>query len=260
MEKPAQRTGLIGRDGRRRLAPGKLFSLDSMGSQAPMTPKSGAASDPLLEHFWDKGLVLIGDRVQQEYALRTPIFIDLRHKLYDDLEVLLDLGRALLDKLRRVVEREGGVSQPQQVIGIPDTATPLALTTALVSHLTSWPLSYGQMRKKPASYPGGRSGCSSYMGTIDPERQITLIDDVMASGRTKRWALNELRKQNLEAARILVVVDREQGGQTELGELSCPLYSLYKISELIEYYARTRKIDESMARKALDHVHARQFA
>ena len=225
-----------------------------------MSPESVSTSDPLLDKFWEKGLVLMGDRVREEYALKTPIFIDLRHKLYDDLEVLSQLGRALYEKLLTVAEQEGGGNKPQQVIGIPDTATPLALATALASHNTSSPVGYGQMRKKPASYPGGRSGGSSYMGTIDPRRQVTLIDDVMASGRTKRWAIEELRKEGLEVARILVVVDREQGGRAELGESPCPIYSLYTITGLIEYYAETGKVDAETARRALDHVHAKRFA
>ena len=223
-------------------------------SSTPVT-----VSDPLLDKFWEKGLVLFGDRVQEEYALKTPVFIDLRHKLYDDLEVLSALGCALHEKSYSVVDREGCAEIPQQVIGIPDTATPLALATALASHQTSWPIGYGQMRKKPASYPGGRSGGSSYMGTIDPDRQVTLIDDVMASGRTKHWAIGELGKEGLTVARILVVVDREQGGRVDLGSLPCPMYSLYTITELIEYYAGTSRIDELTARQALEHVNAKRF-
>ncbi|NJM30996.1 MAG: DMT family transporter, partial [Rhizobiales bacterium] len=47
------------------------------------------------------GLILFGDRVREEYALHTPIFIDLRHKLYEHLETLSALGGALH---RRIVE------------------------------------------------------------------------------------------------------------------------------------------------------------
>ena len=40
-------------------------------------------ADPILDAFWRRGLILLGDRVRQEYGLNTPIFIDLRHGLYD---------------------------------------------------------------------------------------------------------------------------------------------------------------------------------
>ncbi len=229
-----------------------------MGAEARLTSNEGLEPDSLLEQFWDKGLVLLGDRVREEYALHTPIFIDLRHKLYDDLEVLSSLGRALHQKLISIVDAEakGG---PQQVIGIPDTATPLALSAAIASRATTRPVSYGQMRKKPAAYPGGRSGVSSYMGTKEDSRQITLIDDVMASGRTKLWAIEELTKEGLEVSRVLVVVDREQGGKTVFNGRAYPLHSLYTISQVIHYYAGSGKVDPATAEKALAHVRSRRF-
>ena len=231
-----------------------------MGAEARLTSNEGLEPDPLLEQFWDKGLVLLGDRVHEEYALHTPIFIDLRHKLYDDLKVLSSLGQALHRKLISIVDAEADeAAAPQQVIGIPDTATPLALSMAIASLATARPVSYGQMRKKPAAYPGGRSGVSSYMGTKEDSRQITLIDDVMASGRTKLWAIEELNKEGLEVSRVLVVVDREQGGETVFNGRAYPLHSLYTISRVIHYYAGTGKVDPATAEKALDHVRSRRF-
>ncbi len=192
---------------------------------APPTP------DPLLEALWEKGLILLGDRVRREYALKTPIFIDLRHKLYDDLDLLSQLGQVLHSKLESVVTAEGETEpRPQQVIGIPDTATPIALSMALASQRSPFKLSYGQIRKTPAKYPGGERGASTYMGGRSDDREITLVDDVMASGLTKRWAISELKKDGLKVKRILVVVDREQGGHEveELKEYS--FHTLYTVT------------------------------
>ena len=225
-----------------------------------MIAERDAVADELLERFWAKGLVLFGERVQQEYGLATPIFIDLRHKLYDDLTVLAALGQALHERLISIAAGEPGRgAEAQQVIGIPDTATPLALATALGSQSTSSPVTYGQMRKKPAAYPGGRSGVSAYMGSIHDAREITLIDDVMASGRSKLWAIDELRKDGLAVKRVLVVVDREQGGEKVLEEIGCPVYSLYRISELIHYFASQGKLDAGTARAALEHIRSKRF-
>ena len=107
--------------------------------------------------------------------------------------------------------------------------------------------------------PGGRSGVSSYMGTKEDSREITLIDDVMASGRTKLWAIGELNKEELEVARVLVVVDREQGGEIAVNGRAYPLHSLYTISQVIHYYAATGKVDPETAETALDHVRSRKF-
>ena len=214
-----------------------------------------AARDPLLEAFWEEGLVLFGDRVVEEYALKTPIFIDLRHRLYDNLQTLSELGRRLHERIA-LTAREG---VPQQVIGIPDTATPLALAAALASRGSRRPLFYGQLRKEPAHYPGGRSGASAYMGICDPAREITLIDDVMASGDTKLWSIDELAKDGLQVARILVVVDREQGGAEILEKRGFPVDSLYRVTDFIEYYAADGRVDWETAERAREHCAKRRF-
>ncbi len=207
--------------------------------------------DSLLDAFWDRGLILLGRRVREEYGLNTPIFIDLRHRLYDDLGLLRALGQALH---RKITDLAGDSARVQQVVGIPDTATPLALAAALASRGTDRPLAYGQLRKKPARYPGGRSGMSAYMGVCDPRREITLIDDVIASGGTKVWSTAYLRDAGLEVARILVVVDREQGGDRGLREQGYPVHSLYRVSDVVRYYRARGMVDSATAAAVLAHA------
>lgn len=214
--------------------------------------------DALLDALWQKGLVLVGERVWQEYGLRTPVFIDLRHKLYDDLDLLLLLGHALHQRIASIVKAEAS-SRPQQVIGIPDTATPLALAAAVASRGSVTPLRYGQMRKNPPHYPGGSAGGGTYMGTCDPSREITLIDDVMASGATKQWAIEQLASEGLTVCRVLVVVDREQGGEATLKDHRCAFESLYCASEMMRYYAATGRIDEPTARAIHEHLRQHRF-
>ncbi len=220
------------------------------------SPPTAPTADPLLDAFWERGLILFGDRVREEYALHTPLFIDLRHKLYDDLELLESLGGALH---RKIVELAGPACPPQQVIGIPDTATPLALAAAMASRNTESPLIYGQLRKKPAAYPGGHSGASAYMGVADPAREITLIDDVMASGKTKTKSIAQLAEEGLKVARILVVVDREQGGDEVLEGQGYPVHSLYRASELVRYFERTGRIDDAMAAEAIRFLESKRY-
>ena len=213
--------------------------------------------DRLLDAFWDRGLILLGDRVREEYGLNTPIFIDLRHRLYDDLDLLDELGQALH---RKIFELAGDAPRPQQVVGIPDTATPLALAAALASRGTGRPLAYGQLRKQPAAYPGGQSGTSAYMGSRDLGREVTLVDDVIASGATKVWSTRYLREAGLEVARILVVVDREQGGDRGLRLQGYPVHSLYRIRDVVAYYRERGTVDARTASLALAHVRDRRRA
>jgi uridine monophosphate synthetase len=212
--------------------------------------------DELLEAIWRAGLVLLGRQVREQYALGTPIFIDLRHKLYEDVALMKQLGVALHRQICALLREP---VQPQQVLGIPDTATPLALSAALASLGTPVPLIYGQMRKKPAAYPGGVAGVSAFMGTYRPDREITLIDDVMASGRSKLWAIEELAKNEIQVTRILVVVDREQGGDEILTARGYPVHSLYTITEVLDYFVHTGKVEPAAAQDALDHLRAKHY-
>jgi len=201
--------------------------------------------------------ILLGSQVKEQYGLATPIFIDLRHRLYDDVALLRELGRALHAKIAGLAG--GPQAPPQKILGIPDTATPLALSAAMASLGTSFPLGYAQMRKRPAAYPGGASGLSSFMGTFHAGGEITLIDDVMASARSKLWAIEALEKEGIRVARILVVVDREQGGDQILAEKGFPVHRLWTITQILDYFVRTRKVEAAAARDALDHLHERQY-
>ena len=73
---------------------------------------------------------------------QKPLVIDLRHRLYEDVALLQRLGGALHRKIGEIVGIPA--ARPQQVLGIPDTATPLALAAAMASLSTNFPLLYGQ--------------------------------------------------------------------------------------------------------------------
>jgi len=214
--------------------------------------------DDLLDSIWEAGLILLGERVREQYGLATPIFIDLRHRLYDEVALLEKLGRALHSRIALLAGENA--AQPQQVLGIPDTATPLALAAAMASLCAPPPLLYCQLRKRPAAYPGGVSGLSAFMGTHREDREITLVDDVMASGRSKLWAIEQLAKEGIRVTRILVVVDRQQGGEVILSSRGYPVYSLYTITGMLEYFVGAGKVMPASAREALDYLRARHFA
>lgn len=222
-----------------------------------MATEATPPNDPLLDALWDRGLILMGERVREEYALNTPYFVDLRHKLYDDLDLFEALGASIAAKIASIV---GPTDVPQQIIGIPDTATPLALSTASASRRGDLQLTYGQLRKERADYPGGRAGSSPYMGVVDPSREITLLDDVMASGRTKIQSIEQLRKVGLRVARILVVVDREQGGTQILERQGAPVFSLYTASDTIRYYLGTGRITNAESDAATEFLRRKQYS
>jgi uridine monophosphate synthetase len=98
------------------------------------------------------------------------------------------------------------------------------------------------------------------MGVVDPSREITLVDDVMASGKTKLHSIDQLSQCGLRVARILVVVDREQGGAEILEKQGYPVYSIYKASQLIDYFLKSGRITSAEAQAALEFLRRKQYS
>src|SRR3970282_210694 len=139
----------------------------------------------LLEELLRAGAVLIGDVVRARFGLHSPIYFDLREALYSRPELLSKVGREVAEKICELTRAN---PVPQCVVGIPDTATPLALAAAFYSwqNRTHPEIFYALLRKEGKTYPGLPT--SYWIGRKDAGCEYNLIDDVVASGLTKRTA------------------------------------------------------------------------
>ena len=81
----------------------------------------------------------------------------------------------------------------------------------------------------------------------------------MASGKTKTRSIAQLAEDGLQVTRILVVVDREQGGDEILEGQGYPVHRLYRASELVRYFARTGRIDEQTALRAIEFLEDKRY-
>ena len=174
--------------------------------------------------------VLLGEKVRQQYGLRTPIFIDLRSRLYEQPEMFQSLASSFAQAIDRWSQSSG---QPQQVIGVPDTGIPLATATSLESFRQdpTRPVSLSVLRKHPRQYPGAI--VSEFLGEPNASCQTNLIDDVVGSGRSLRSVVERLRQSGVRVDRIIVCVDREEGGVEAIADLDVPVYALYSLSEIL---------------------------
>src|SRR5579864_4941504 len=112
-----------------------------------------AEQKALLRRLLESGAVLLGDVVHARVGLNSPIYFDLREKLYSQPELLWSVGREFAEKICALSRPN---LAPQCVVGIPDTATPLALAAALYSwqRKTHPEISYAMLRKEGKAYPG----------------------------------------------------------------------------------------------------------
>jgi orotate phosphoribosyltransferase len=205
----------------------------------------------LLEELLRAGAVLIGDVVRERFGLNSPIYFDLRETLYSRPELLWKVAREFVEK---ICELAGANPAPQCVAGIPDTATPLALATALYSwqtrKLTGGPeISYALLRKEGKAYPGMPPGF--WIGKKDPACEYNLIDDVLASGLTKRIAAEHMRQEGVPVRRIVVLFDREQGDG--LRNEGFDVHGIFPVPAVLDYYLERKLISPS------DHARIRHF-
>ena len=191
----------------------------------------------LLEGLVDAGAILLGAEVRRRYGLRTPVFIDLRTAVYTDLALFSLLGASFAE----ILERWSTPGTPQQVIGVPDTGIPLAAAASLASFRKGREpfITLSVLRKEARVYPG--EIVSEFVGRPDPGREANLIDDVIASGGSLRRAVPRLKELEVPVGRIVVCVDREQGGVEALADLGIPIYALFSLAEIGDF-CRERKL------------------
>ena len=188
----------------------------------------------LLIEFERVGIVLFGETIRKKYGLNSPIYLDLREKLYERADLMWRIGSEFAGKIRSLAENH---QSRQVVIGVPDTATPLAVSTVLNSTQTErdQPLHYLLLRKKAKAYNSvspsyvlGKKHCDNC--------EYTLIDDVMASGLSKWKSIEKLKGEGISIQRIIVFFDRQQGGSELLQEEGYQVYSIFKLLDVIAFY------------------------
>ena len=194
----------------------------------------------LLVEFKRAGIVLFGTTIRRKYGLNSPIYLDLRGNLYERADLMWRIGSEFAGKIRRLAENH---DSRQVVIGIPDTATPLAVSTVLSSSQAKLgqPLHYLLLRKKAKAYSSvspsyiiGKKNCDNC--------EYTLIDDVMASGLSKWKSIEKLKREGILVQRIIVFFDRQQGGSELLQKEGYRVYSIFKLLDVIAFYLEERLI------------------
>ena len=192
----------------------------------------------LLEGLADAEAILLGAEVRRRYGLRTPVFIDLRTAVYTDLALFSLLGSSFAE----VLETWSAPETPQQVIGVPDTGIPQwpRRRPWAVSGTGGNPSSPSRCcGRRRESIPAGSSP-NSWAGRTRAG-EASLIDDVVASGGSLRRAVIRLKELEIPVGRIVVCVDREQGGVDALADLGVPIYALFSLAEIGDF-CRERKL------------------
>ena len=207
------------------------------GGVRPDAPSASAPLSPLLDQIalglHALGAVRFGDFTLKS-GKKSPIYIDLR---------LLVSDPALMAKVARAL---GGIVAGlpcDRIAAIPYGGLPIGQAVAL---FTGKPLLYP--RREVKEY-----GTKKLIeGAYAAGETVVVLDDLITTGGSKIEALAPLQDAGLKVEDVVVLVDREQGGASELAWKGIALHAALTLGQILDCLVRHGRIDTTVRAK----VHA----
>ena len=215
---------------------------------APMT----FSEEQLARKFFELGVIKID--IVRGFKLKlhdknpsaplSPIFLNLRaynHPKRGPLtsEMIKTIGKSFYNTAR-VFQLDYDC-----VCGVPLAGEPFSMAFADASRPLLKPL---VVKLKKEELPDGtRRVVGSWTGTdnIFSGAKVLLIDDLITGAHSKLEAIRALKLAGAKVKNVLVIVDREQGGSEQLEEAGFNVYSMFTISQLVEFYFKEGMISEN---------------
>jgi len=157
--------------------------------------------------------------------------------------VLDRLGDLYVEVVKNEVQPKWKIDR---IAGVPTAGLPIA---TVVSQKMRLPLIY--VRKEQKSHGLGKS----IEGVINPSDNILLVDDLVTTGHSTVEEAGILRaKGNVE--HVAVLVDREQGGPSNLEREGLQLHPLVKITDVFAYLKELGAILPNTYETVMEYVKA----
>jgi len=136
-------------------------------------------------------------------------------------------GLALIGEIFFDLVKDLGV---QAIGGLTLGADPIAHAAALTSYLQGQPINAFTVRKEAKSYgAGGR-----LVGDIKPGDRVVIVEDVITTGGSTLKAVAAARDFGLEVVKVLILVDREEGGREAVAAEAPQVEAVFRLSDLKE--------------------------
>jgi len=109
-------------------------------------------------------------------------------------------------------------------------ADPIAVAAAVVSYQESQPLSAFVVRKDPKGH-----GALPYIeGAVSRGSRIVVVDDVLTSGASTERTITVLKDAGCEIVKVLVLLDRKEGGRDRLSAAGYRVEALFTVEDLLK--------------------------
>jgi orotate phosphoribosyltransferase len=163
---------------------------------------------------------------------KSPYYIDLRQTISSP--ITMDwIGNSLT----RIIINEIGRDRIDKILGVPTAGVPFA---TVVSQKLGIPLIYYRQARKEH---GVRKKVE---GILDRNDRVLVVDDLITTGESVIEAAEVVRDQGGVVNEMVVLLDREQGGQQRLRSCRIEPHVLFKISDAMAWLHKVGLIDDGI--------------
>jgi orotate phosphoribosyltransferase len=163
---------------------------------------------------------------------KSPYYIDLRQTISSP--ITMDwIGNSLT----RIIVNEIGRDKIDKILGVPTAGVPFA---TVVSQKLGIPLIYYRQARKEH---GVRKKVE---GILDRNDRVLVIDDLITTGESVIEAAEVVRDQGGVVNEMVVLLDREQGGQPRLRACRIEPHVLFNISDAMAWLHKVGLIEDGI--------------
>jgi orotate phosphoribosyltransferase len=120
--------------------------------------------------------------------------------------------------------------------GLTLGADPIAYAVAYTSHLKEKPVEAFVVRKTPKSH-----GTMQWIeGNVQKGDRVVIVDDVITTGKSTIEAITRALEGGLEIVKVIVLIDRQEGGKETIENLGYKVDSIITRDEVMEIYRSGR--------------------
>ena len=172
----------------------------------------------------------IGDYILHS-GKKSPYYVDLRQSISNP--IAMDwIGNSLA----RMVVNEIGKNKVDKIMGVPTAGVPFA---TIVSQKLAIPMLYYRKERKEH---GVRKKIE---GDMERNDRIVMIDDLITTGQSVIDAAEAAREQGGIVSELVVLLDREQGGQDYIRNCNIEPHVLFRISEAFVWLKEVKLLNSN---------------